>query len=1065
MATSSLYGNSSESIGLYGIGTASGGTYFEWFIFYDSATAPATPTGGSWSFTTNTGTPPTGWLASPPPSPTNQVWVSLAIVDSRSTTALTWSTPGLMSSMGSTIANYITFVATSAPAYSSGRLWYDSTQNALSYYNDITNNTIHIGQETQLKVRNTTGATIAKGAPVYVLPTASGFGYPLVALAQADTATKANSIGLANQAIPNNTDGYICINGLLTGANTGTFAVGDVLYLSPYSAGQLMNTVPPTGYAVRIGVVAFSNTPNGTIYVNESNAFVLAGNVVGTLAITNGGTGATTASGARTSLGLGTIATQDANNVAITGGSIAGITDLAIADGGTGASTAANARTNLGAVGVTDTQTITNKTIDGASNTLTNIANSSLSNSSITINGSNVSLGGSATIASVTPNTLTFGGGLNASGSFNGSAAVSVALQTVGTSGTYGSTSSVPVFVTNTYGQVTSVTNTAISIPASQITGLGSMATQNANNVTITGGTIQASGSTFNTSSIINGSVTNSVITGGSISSLATALAIADGGTGAISASGARTNLGLGTIATYNAAVANGAATLDASGYLTNTQIPPSLVSGTSFRGTWNASTNSPTLTSSVGTQGYYYVVSTAGSTTLNGISSWAIGDWAIFNGSVWQKITQNTIISGGTINNTTIGATTPSTGNFTVLTENSSPVVVQTDIGTAANEIPLNQYLGALAYQDNVSLTTNDIAGVLPTVNGGTGLSAFTANGVVYASSTSALTTGTALVFDGTNFGVGVPSPAAKLDLSANAAIMGYFRSSGGSANDKRFTITSGGDRVVLDSAFNSTGATAAFSFTLGGTEGMRLTTTGLGIGTSAPATQFVVSNAGAQGVEITGSTGTIQVYNRSTSAYGTANIYANTFYVRTGASPAINLTVDVNGNVTLLKNISVGNATVTTSGTGITFPATQSASTDANTLDDYEEGTWTPAALFSTSNGDLSYAKQIGRYTKIGNLVTLTGWLNFTETTASGNLSVTGLPFTSVNITDLSAGGGLTGLNFSGLAGGCFWSIGANSTTMNVFQGRTGDVGAITNTNTGVGSGFYFSCSYQAA
>ena len=133
MATSSLYGNSSESIGLYGIGSASGGTYFEWFIFYDSATAPATPTGGSWSFTTNTGTPPTGWLASPPPSPTNQVWVSLAIVDSRSTAALTWSVPGLMSSMGSTIANYITFVATSAPAYSSGRLWYDSTQNALSY--------------------------------------------------------------------------------------------------------------------------------------------------------------------------------------------------------------------------------------------------------------------------------------------------------------------------------------------------------------------------------------------------------------------------------------------------------------------------------------------------------------------------------------------------------------------------------------------------------------------------------------------------------------------------------------------------------------------------------------------------------------------------------------------------------------------------------------------------------------------------------------------------------------------------------------------------------------------
>ena len=57
------------------------------------------------------------------------------------------------------------------------------------------------------------------------------------------------------------------------------------------------------------------------------------------------------------------------------------------------------------------------------------------------------------------------------------------------------------------------------------------------------------------------------------------------------------------------------------------------------YRGTWDASTNNPTLTSSVGTQGDYYVVSVAGSTNLNGITDWQIGDWAIFNGSVWQKV------------------------------------------------------------------------------------------------------------------------------------------------------------------------------------------------------------------------------------------------------------------------------------------------------------------------------------------------------------------------------------------------------------------------------------------
>ena len=67
-----------------------------------------------------------------------------------------------------------------------------------------------------------------------------------------------------------------------------------------------------------------------------------------TVPISKGGTNASTPTAARTSLGLGSIATQDASNVAITGGAISGITDLAVADGGTGASTAAQARTNLG---------------------------------------------------------------------------------------------------------------------------------------------------------------------------------------------------------------------------------------------------------------------------------------------------------------------------------------------------------------------------------------------------------------------------------------------------------------------------------------------------------------------------------------------------------------------------------------------------------------------------------------------------------------------------------------------------------------------------------------------
>ena len=97
------------------------------------------------------------------------------------------------------------------------------------------------------------------------------------------------------------------------------------------------------------------------------------------------------------------------------------------------------------------------------------------------------------------------------------------------------------------------------------------------------------------------------------------------------------TLVGVGTAASLDAGVANGVATLDSGGQVPLSQLPP--LGDLNYQGAWNANTNSPTLTSSTGTKGYYYVVSVAGTTNLNGITDWQIGDWAVFNGSVWQKI------------------------------------------------------------------------------------------------------------------------------------------------------------------------------------------------------------------------------------------------------------------------------------------------------------------------------------------------------------------------------------------------------------------------------------------
>jgi hypothetical protein len=96
---------------------------------------------------------------------------------------------------------------------------------------------------------------------------------------------------------------------------------------------------------------------------------------------------------------------------------------------------------------------------------------------------------------------------------------------------------------------------------------------------------------------------------------------------------------GLGTASTKDAGSPLGVATLDAGGKVPVSELPAAVLGALSYQGTWNASTNTPTLTSSTGTKGYYYVVSVAGSTNLDGITDWLIGDWAVYNGTVWQKV------------------------------------------------------------------------------------------------------------------------------------------------------------------------------------------------------------------------------------------------------------------------------------------------------------------------------------------------------------------------------------------------------------------------------------------
>jgi hypothetical protein len=119
-----------------------------------------------------------------------------------------------------------------------------------------------------------------------------------------------------------------------------------------------------------------------------------------------------------------------------------------------------------------------------------------------------------------------------------------------------------------------------------------------------------------------------------------------------------------------------------------------------------------------------------------------------------------------------------------------------------------------------------------------------------------------------------------------------------------------------------------------------------------------------------------------------------SGTMAVTSGSPSFTNITAT--GTIKGASTISVGNATPSASGAGITFPATQSASTDANTLDDYEEGTWTPNQ--GTGLTVIGTYTPSGKYTKIGRSVTVIAYIAATTSVAFNNNTqlCSNLPFT---------------------------------------------------------------------
>jgi len=584
----------------------------------------------------------------------------------------------------------------------------------------------------------------------------------------------------------------------------------------------LVKTAAGTGITVPAGKTMWVYS-DGTNVVSVTTH--LASLTLGTpLAVADGGTGANTASGARTALGLGTIATQNSNSVTITGGSITGITDLAIADGGTGASNASDARTNLGlgslavlssinnsnwsgtalavangGTGATDAGTARTNLGLGSLATLSSINNSNWSGTALAVanggtgatdaataranlgagtgNGTVTSVGGTGTVNGITlTGTITSSGNLTLGGSLTG---VNLSTQVTGTlpvaNGGTGATDAATARSNLGAGTVTSVSGTGT-----------------VNGLTLTG-TVTSSGS-LTLGGTLSGVSLTSQVTG--------TLPIANGGTGSTTASGARTALGAaasgantditslspasGLVVGSPTGGAQGAGTINATGLYVN---------GVAVSGGGGGSVTSVNATSSVSGLSFSGgPITSSGTLTLSGTLAIAGGG------------TGATTASGARTN---LGATTIGAALFTFANTNAIRFLrINADNTVTAQDAP--DFRVSIDAPSSTGGNASGTWGISITGNAGT-----VTNGVVTTGSYSNPSWITALAASKLTGAVAIANGGTNATDAATARSNLSVPSTTGSGASGTWGINISGNAATATSATSATTATTATNAT----------------------------------------------------------------------------------------------------------------------------------------------------------------------------------------------------------------------------------------------------------
>ena len=305
-------------------------------------------------------------------------------------------------------------------------------------------------------------------------------------------------------------------------------------------------------------------------------------------------------------------------------------------------------------------------------------------------------------------------------------------------------------------------------------------------------------------------------------------------------------------------------------------------------------------------------------------------------------------------------------------------------------------------------------------------------------------------------NVGIGTDSPGSKLDVKGTLRLSGsssgyvgiapaaaagsttytlpsadgtsgQVLSTNGSGTLSWATASGGGSSITAGDSkveVTDTGSNGTITFTTDNSERMRLTSAGLGIAVTPSAWNTVpgvlqLSNGNVRGATGSAGFGSNWFFDGA-SKYISTN-FASDNYQQDGdivwrnapsgtAGTTITWTerarIPAAGGFQCVNSISVGNATPTNSGAGITFPATQSASTDANTLDDYEEGTWDVTITPGTSGTvTLKSDRNAGVYTKVGRMVSVYSLVEVSSVSSPVGTNIRiSIPFTSQSTVEYS-------------------------------------------------------------